>query len=168
MELSNLAWCSIYNDHSAEKQTNMKHNKHNIIMTWDPYRLLELYNIAHGNIDIHIHMYINQNHQTYIETYTKAFTKTTPKTTIQNFLHKKLSPWHFAICVSPLPLILSSFASLKPQFLISCLENKRKPSKVSKTLVPHFLFALPAVPCLMVMSPAHLTTLSLYYGYGPL
>ena len=66
MELYNLARCSIYNDHLAEKQTNMTPNN---ITTWHPYLLLELYNTTRGDIYIHIHMYIYQKHHT--KTYTK-------------------------------------------------------------------------------------------------
>ena len=63
MELYNLAWCSIYNDHPTENKPTWHHNN----MT--PYCLLELYNIAHGHIYIHMHMYIIQpSHQTYTKT----------------------------------------------------------------------------------------------------
>ena len=72
MELYNLARWSIYSDHPTEKQTNMKHNKYNIIITWDPYYLLEIYNIAHGGTYIHIHMYIYQTSPKHVpKTYTK-------------------------------------------------------------------------------------------------
>ena len=57
------------------------------------------------------------------------------------------------------PLILTSFASLKTQFFISSFENKRKSLKISKTLVSHFLLALPTVPHSLVMSPVHLIAL---------
>ena len=57
--------------------------------------------------------------------------------------------------------ILSSLASLIPQLLMSSLENGRKSFKKHKTLVPHFLLLLPAVPHSMFMSPANLPALYL-------
>ena len=44
---------------------------------------------------------------------------------------------------------------------MSSLENERKPLKISKTLGPHFLLALPVAPHPLVMSPADLPALSL-------
>ena len=45
-------------------------------MTQHPYCLLELYNIAHGGIYIHIHMYINQHHQNIYHIMYKSYAKT--------------------------------------------------------------------------------------------
>ena len=59
------------------------------------------------------------------------------------------------------PLILSSFASLKPQLFMSSLKNERKSLKINKALVPHFLLLLPTVPHPMVMLPEDLLALSL-------
>jgi len=63
--------------------------------------------------------------------------------------------------VSPSSLILFSYASLKPHLFMSSLKNERKPLKISKTLVLHFLLALPMILHPLVMFPVDLPALSL-------
>jgi len=54
--------------------------------------------------------------------------------------------------------ILSSLESLIPQLLMSSFKKERKSFESNKSLVPHFLLLLPAVPHPMFVLPAGLTT----------
>jgi len=108
------------------RKPTWQHNKNNIIMTWHPYHLLELYNISHGGIYIHTHTYIYENITKHVW---RHIPKTYTKILLQNYFastrkKRRIDSLHL-ILHFPCSLIEPKVLHLTLTCLISWFHNMR-------------------------------------------